>query len=250
MLIESILTVIAINAIGLLWGYAQQSDKATDLFYSLSFAVLTGVLWFTEADSLMHHLLFGMILLWSFRLGSYLFKRIHAMGKDDRFDEMRKQFIRFARFWALQALSVLILSIPIIIIYQKTNIEFGAVHLLGIGIWALGLLIETIADQQKFAFRQNPVNDGQFIQTGLWKQVQHPNYLGEILCWIGVFVCAIPSLENWEWLAIISPIWIAFLLIFVSGIPLLQKASQKKYGALKTYQTYQKNTPLLVPFLY
>lgn len=250
MLIESILTVIIINAIGLIWGYTQQSDKATDLFYSLSFAALTIVLWFTAADSLMHHLLLGMILLWSFRLGSYLFKRIHAMGKDDRFDKMRKQFIRFAGFWTLQALSVLILSIPIIIIYQKANIEFGAVHLLGIGIWAVGLLIETLADQQKFAFRQNSANDGKFIQTGLWKQLQHPNYFGEILCWVGIFVCAIPSLENWEWLAIISPLWISFLLVFLSGIPLLQKASQKKYGALESYQTYQKNTPLLVPFLY
>ncbi|MFT5645829.1 MAG: steroid 5-alpha reductase family enzyme [Aureispira sp.] len=250
MLIESILTVIIINAIGLIWGYTQQSDKATDLFYSLSFAALTGVLWFAEADSLMHHLLFGMILLWSFRLGSYLFKRIHAIGKDDRFDQMRKQFIRFASFWLLQALSVLILSIPILIIFQKSNIEFVPMHLLGIGLWAFGLSIETIADQQKFAFRQNSTNDGQFIQTGLWKRVQHPNYLGEILCWIGIFVCAIPSLENWEWLAIISPIWITFLLVFVSGIPLLQKASKKKYGSLKSYQIYQKNTPLLIPFLY
>ena len=146
----------------------------------------------------------------------------------------------------------LILSIPILIIYQKSNIEFGSVYTY---TWNrdFGLsdcLIETIADQQKFAFRQNSANDGQFIQTGLWKRVQHPNYLGEILCWIGVFVCAIPSLENWEWLAIISPIWITFLLVFVSGIPLLQKASQKKYGSLKSYQTYQKNTPLLIPFLY
>jgi steroid 5-alpha reductase family enzyme len=250
MLLEAILTVVIINAIGLIWGYTQQSDKATDLFYSLSFAALTGVLWFRGADSLIHHLLLAMILLWGFRLGSYLFKRIHAIGKDDRFDEMRKQFIRFAGFWTIQALSVLILSIPIIIIYQKSNIEFRAIHVLGIAVWALGLLLETVADQQKFAFRQNPANDGQFIQSGLWKQVQHPNYLGEILCWLGVFICVIPSLENWEWLAIISPIWIVFLLVFVSGIPLLQKASQKKYGHLKSYQTYKKNTALLIPFLY
>jgi len=250
MLLESILTVLIINAIGLIWGYTQQSDKATDLFYSLSFIALTGVLWLTKADSLMHHLLLGMILLWGFRLGSYLFKRIHAIGKDDRFDEMRKHFIRFASFWTIQALSVLILSIPIIIIFQKATIKFGPIHLLGVAIWALGLSIETIADQQKFAFRQNSANDGQFIQTGLWKQLQHPNYFGEILCWLGIFICAIPSLENWEWLAIISPIWITFLLIFVSGIPLLKKASNKKYGSLKSYQTYQKNTPLLIPFVY
>lgn len=250
MLLGSILTVVIINAIGLIWGYTQQSDKATDLFYSLSFASLTVFLWFASADSLIHHFLLGMVLLWSFRLGSYLFKRIHAMGKDDRFDEMRKQFIRFAGFWTLQALSILILSIPIIIIYQKSNIEFEAIHAIGIIVWALGLLLETIADQQKFAFRQDSANDGQFIQTGLWKHLQHPNYLGEILCWIGIFVCAIPSLENWEWLAIISPIWIVFLLVFVSGIPLLQKASQKKYGHLNSYQNYQKNTPLLIPFLY
>lgn len=250
MLIESILTVLVINTIGLLWGYTQQSDKATDLFYSLSFAGLTFILWLGKADSLIHHFCLGMILLWSFRLGSYLFKRIHAMGKDDRFDKMRKSFVRFAGFWILQALSVLILSIPILILYQKSMIPFGSIHITGIFIWIIGLTVETIADQQKFNFRQNPDNKGQFIQAGLWKHLQHPNYLGEILCWIGLFVCVVPSLENWEWLSIISPIWITFLLVFVSGIPILQRASKKKYGHLESYQNYQKNTPLLVPFLY
>lgn len=250
MLIESILTVILINVIGLLWGYIQQSDKATDLFYSLSFAGLTLILWLGKADSLIHHFCLAMVLIWSFRLGSYLFKRIHAMGKDDRFDNMRKSFIRFAGFWFLQAVSVLMLSIPMLILYQKSIIPFGSTHIIGILIWTFGLGIETFADQQKFSFRQNPANNGQFIQSGLWKYIQHPNYLGEILCWVGLFICVVPSLESWEWLSIVSPIWIIFLLVFVSGIPLLQKASKKKYGHLESYQNYQKNTPLLVPFLY
>ncbi|WP_052599175.1 DUF1295 domain-containing protein [Aureispira sp. CCB-QB1] len=250
MLLESILTVIIINTIGFVWGYTQQSDKATDLFYSISFASLTGVLWFQGANSWMHHLLLLMIMSWSIRLGSYLFKRIHAMNKDDRFDKLRQDFIRFAGFWLLQASSVLILSIPIIIIYQTPNIILTAIHVLGLLIWLFGFIIETIADQQKFTFRQNPTNNGQFIQSGLWQYVQHPNYTGEILCWIGIFICATPSLQKWEWLAIISPLWIIFLLVFVSGIPLLQKAAQKKYGHLESYQSYQKNTSLLVPFLY
>lgn len=248
MLIQSILIVFAINALGLLWCYSQQSDKVTDLFYSLSFIILTGFLWFQQADNLTHHLLLIMITLWGFRLGAYLFKRIHVMKKDARFDQMRKRFIAIAGFWFLQASSILILVIPVIVTFNKTTIQTHPIHLIGFLIWAIGLLIETIADQQKFSFRQNKTNEGSFIQSGLWKWLQHPNYLGEILCWIGVFIVAIPSLEGWEWLAVVSPIWISILLIFISGIPFLQKASQKKYGHLETYQQYKKTTPLIFPF--
>lgn len=250
MLIESIFIVIVINALGLSWCYIQQSDKVTDLFYSLSFIVLTSILWFQKADSLVHHFVFFMVSLWGLRLGGYLFKRIHTMGKDDRFDRMRQRFIAIAGFWFLQAMSILILVIPIIIVFTKPTIILQPIHIIGMVIWLIGLTIETVADQQKFTFRQNKTNDGSFIQTGLWKRLQHPNYLGEILCWIGLFIVAIPSLEGWEWLSIISPIWISLLLCFISGIPLLQKASQKKYGHLVRYQNYQKNTSFLIPFLY
>jgi steroid 5-alpha reductase family enzyme len=250
MIIESISIVLLINLLGLIWCFTMQSDKLTDLIYSVSFFILTIILWWTSADSFVHHLMFAMITLWSARLGFYLFQRIHTMKKDDRFDKMRKRFTAISGFWILQALSILILVIPVIILFEKASIQFHYLHFIGANIWLLGFLLESIADYQKFTFRKQASNNGKFINQGLWKSVQHPNYLGEILCWLGVFLVVTPSLQGWEWIAIVSPLWITCLLLFISGIPLLRKQSQKKYGHLKSYQDYQKNTSLLVPFLY
>jgi len=245
-----ILIVIILNISGLMWCYTQQSDKVTDLIYALSFLLLTAVAWLSSADSLAHHLVFGMVALWSIRLGGYLFTRIHAMGKDDRFDKMRTSFRKIAGFWGLQTISILILAVPILILFRKSGISTHPLHYIGATVWLLGWLIESIADQQKFNFKTKPANKGQFIQTGLWKIVQHPNYLGEILCWLGVFLVASPSLIGWEWLAIISPLWITILLVFISGIPLLQRKAKKKYGHLPAFQKYQENTALLIPYIY
>ena len=242
--------VLVLNAAGLFWCYTQQSDKVTDLIYSLSFFLLTALLWYNHADSLVHHFMFIMVGLWSIRLGSYLFLRIHAMGKDDRFDEMRKKFFKIAGFWTLQTISILILAVPILILFGYANIPPSPLHYLGLGLWGFGLVIETIADWQKFQFKKQVANKEKYMSTGLWSVVQHPNYLGEILCWIGVFVVVIPSLQGWQWLAIVSPLWISLLLIKISGIPLLQKAAAKKYGHLVEYQNYQSKTALLVPFIY
>lgn len=250
MIIESISIVVIINLVGLIWCYTQQSDKVTDLFYSLSFLLLTLILWWQNGDSTVHNLVCIMVSLWALRLGFYLFQRIHTMQKDPRFDQMRNRLGAITGFWVLQAISILILSLPIIIIFQKPNIEFNALHGLGAAIWLIGWLLESIADAQKFNFRKDPLNNGSFVEIGLWKGLQHPNYLGEILCWIGIFTITIPSLQGWEWLAILSPIWIITLLVFISGIPLLQKSAMSKYGHLESYRVYRKETAFLIPFVY
>ena len=242
--------VVLINVLGLAWCYGMQSDKVTDLIYSLSFILLTSVLWWSHDNSLVHHLILVMITLWGGRLGGYLFIRILTKGKDERFNQMRKQFFRIAGFWSLQTGSILILAIPIFILFSYTNIKTSGIHYLGLGVWSIGWFIETISDWQKFRFKTNPSNKGKVIQHGLWKVVQHPNYLGEILCWIGVFLVVLPVLQGWQWIAIVSPLWIITLLVFISGIPLLQKQSAQKYGHLDMYRKYTSNTPLLIPFVW
>ena len=108
----------------------------------------------------------------------------------------------------------------------------------------------TIADQQKFTFRNNPNNHGQFVNVGVWRYSQHPNYFGEMLCWFGVFMMTIPYIEQWDLIGIVSPLWIIILLRFISGIPLLQRGAEKRYGHLSSYQQYRKKTALLIPFVY
>jgi len=242
--------VVIINLIGLIWCYTQQSDKVTDLFYSLSFFIVVTVLWWTAGNNWPQHLMLIMVGLWSIRLGAYLFKRIHSMEKDVRFNQMRKKLLAISGFWTLQTVSIIIISLPIAVLFSKEQIAWHPLHGIAFVVWLVGWLLETIADHQKFVFRNNPNNNGQFVHVGLWRYSQHPNYLGEMLCWIGVFMMTIPSLEQGDWIGLLSPLWIIILLRFVSGIPLLQRGAQKRYGHLSSFQNYRKNTALLVPFVY
>ena len=121
--------------------------------------------------------------------------------------------------------------------------------LVGFLVWAVGFAIEVVADSQKSRFSANPDNKGKFIQTGLWSRSRHPNYFGEIMLWIGVAIIALPVLRGWQWVALISPVFVTLLLTRVSGVPLLEKKADKKWGGQADYESYKKRTPELIPRL-
>ena len=242
--------VFIINFLAFLWAYRYQSDKITDLTYSVSFLLLAGFLFYYFQDfSLGKWLLTGMIALWSLRLGTYLFIRIHRTGRDERFDEMRPHFFKYLRFWTLQAVSIWILALPVIFGMEE-SFSLGLFQWLGLGIWMIGFVIESIADWQKFNFKQNTSNENSFVNIGLWKFIRHPNYLGEIMIWIGLFIFVIPVLSGFTWISIVSPLWITLLLVKISGIPLLEKRAWKKYGSNASFKSYFNNSYRLIPFIY
>jgi steroid 5-alpha reductase family enzyme len=107
-------------------------------------------------------------------------------------------------------------------------------------------LLEVISDQQKRTFRKNPENLDKFIVHGLWAWSRHPNYFGEILLWFGIAIIALPTLEGWRYITLISPLFVYLLLTRVSGLPMLESAANKKWGDNPKYLSYKKNTPLLV----
>jgi steroid 5-alpha reductase family enzyme len=119
----------------------------------------------------------------------------------------------------------------------------------GFLMWVFGFAIEVSADAQKSRFNANPDNKGKFIQTGLWSRSRHPNYFGEIMLWVGIAVIALPVLHSWQWVALISPIFVTLLLTRVSGVPLLEKKADKKWGGQEDYEAYKKRTPTLIPRL-
>jgi len=104
-----------------------------------------------------------------------------------------------------------------------------------------------IADGQKRAFRRDPKNEGAFIQSGLWALCRHPNYLGEILLWLGVAVVAVPVLSGWQQLTLLSPVFVYVLLTRISGIPLLASRGKRRWGNDPAYQAYLDRTPVLFP---
>jgi steroid 5-alpha reductase family enzyme len=110
----------------------------------------------------------------------------------------------------------------------------------------IGITIEVIADKQKTNFRKDPKNKDKFINEGLWAKSRHPNYVGEITLWTGVAIISFSSLDGWQYISLISPIFTYLLLVYVSGVPQLTESGQKKWGHLKSYQDYIKNTPTLI----
>lgn len=229
----------------------RQTEKFFDLTGSLTYLSVAGLgLSLTPKIDARSLLLFSMISIWAIRLGWFLFHRIHKTGKDGRFDALKPSLFRFLGAWTLQGLWVVFtLAAALTAIVSTKPMELGLFALTGGAIWLLGFLIEAIADQQKRTFSGDSKNRGKFIQTGLWSISRHPNYLGEIMLWIGVAVIAFPVLVGWQWLTLTSPFFVALLLIRVSGIPLLEKRADAKWGDQEDYEAYKLKTPILLPWV-
>jgi len=232
--------------------YLFQTEKFYDLTGSLTYIIVTGVALCYSRYSLPLDaralLLAALVIVWALRLGTFLFRRIRKAGKDDRFDEIKPSFIRFLNAWTIQALWVTFTaSAALIGITTAARKDLDLFALIGFLVWLAGFSIEVIADAQKSRFNADPANRGKFIHTGLWSCSRHPNYFGEILLWVGVLIITLPVLHGWQWVALISPLFVAFLLTRVSGIPLLEKKADARWGGQPEYEEYKKNTPVLIP---
>ncbi|MCX7775731.1 MAG: DUF1295 domain-containing protein [Rectinemataceae bacterium] len=237
---------IAVNAVFFLLASLRKTDVVTDLSYGMSFLLTSLALaWIKGAHGVVGLFPFIAVALWSIRLAGYLFRRILIIKVDHRFDGRREDPARFARFWVLQALSTALIMLPVIMLAEVPPSGFSMLHLLGALIWLAGFLIETVADEQKFRFKRAHPED--FVMDGLWSWSRHPNYFGEILVWWGLWVYALPSLNGWMHIAAAGPLYITALLLFVSGIPPLEKEARRKYGNRSDYQAYVARTSLLVP---
>jgi len=235
--------------------YRFQTERFFDLTGSLTYLTVVGVsLWASrqsaplDARSL---LLAALVAVWAIRLGSFLFSRIHRAGKDDRFDDLKPSFVRFLNVWTMQGLWVTFTAAAALVAITSTyRKDLDGFALVGTLIWLLGFGFEAVADAQKSRFNSDPRNKGRFISTGLWSRSRHPNYFGEIVLWIGVAVIALPVLHGWQRIALISPVFVAILLTRISGIPLLARKAEAKWGGQADYEAYKERTPVLIPRLW
>ena len=225
--------------------YTLQIDKVTDFAGTSNFLILAiFTLWLGEDFSFPKIIGSLMIILWSVRLGFYLSYRIVAWGEDHRFDDIRSKFWSFFGFWVLQILWVFLTSLPVIYFNSlNTKIDLDSIAYLGIGIFTIGFVIESWADYTKF---NHKLHGEKWCDTGLWKYSRHPNYFGNIMLWFGIFIfCYNYGSPLWT---IIGPLWTTFLLLFVSGLPFLEKSADKKYGDNSEYLKYKAKTSILVPW--
>jgi steroid 5-alpha reductase family enzyme len=227
--------------------YLKQTERFYDLTGSLTFiSVVLLALFSAQTISPYSILMAAMVIIWAFRLGTFLFIRIGQDGHDDRFTHIKPDKFRFYIAWTVQGLWVFLTSLAALItITSSYQNSITQLTIIGMMIWLVGFFIEVTADYQKRQFRQE--NPNTFITTGLWAYSRHPNYFGEILLWIGVAIAAIPALQSWQYLAFISPIFVTVLLVKISGIPMLEAKAEKKWGDNPDYQAYRQRTSILIP---
>ncbi|HVN16462.1 MAG TPA: DUF1295 domain-containing protein [Anaerolineales bacterium] len=234
--------------------YIFQTEKFFDITGSITYISLVGIAicyskYGTPLD-IRSILVAALVILWAIRLGTFLFSRIQKAGKDDRFDEIKPSFIRFLNVWTIQALWITFTAATALVtITTATRKGLDAFAVVGVLIWIFGFVFEMIADEQKSRFNADSANKGKFIQSGLWSHSRHPNYFGEIVLWIGIAIIALPVLHGWQWVAMISPVFVTLLLTRASGVPLLEKKADKKWGGQAAYEEYKKKTPVLIPRL-
>jgi steroid 5-alpha reductase family enzyme len=225
-----------------------KTDKLTDISYGIGF-IATAIFAYSQGfPNVLGVFLLFMVIMWGVRISMFLFIKINLLKRDIRFDGIRENFFSFLRFWILQGLTIWIILTPAIIFFGTKNIDYNRwiFFILGIIVWFKGFVIETIADYQKSRFKTLNSKKTAFVNIGLWKYSRHPNYLGEMLCWIGVFLFAIPAMNGLSYLSVIGPLWIIFLLLFVTGIPTLEKQYDVRYKNNKEYQEYKRNTSVLL----
>lgn len=227
--------------------FLTQSEKYYDLTGSLTYLSVSALAASVHGDP--RSLLLGaLIAVWAMRLGTFLFLRIRAAGSDSRFDSIKGDPIRFLLTWTLQGLWVVMTAAAALAaMTAQTRVPLGPIAVAGLLVWATGFAIEVIADNQKRLFRRDPDNRGRFIRDGLWAWSRHPNYFGEILLWLGVAIIALPALSGWQYLTLLSPLFVFLLLTRVSGIPPLEAQARKRWGDDPDYRAYRDSTPVLWP---
>ena len=245
---NAVLIAFVIQWVLFIPAYLMQTEKFYDLAGSLTYISIISYVFYKSSEFNLGNLILSLfIIIWAVRLGSFLFFRIQKAGEDKRFRDIKPSPTRFFMTWTLQGMWISICSAcAITAISTSEGILMNTLFFVGAITFILGFLIEVIADNQKTKFRSNPNNKDKFISTGLWSYSRHPNYLGEITLWTGVAIMSFSSLSGLQLITLISPVFTYLLLVYVSGVRLLEARGKRKWGHLESYQEYIKNTPTLL----
>lgn len=188
-----------------------------------------------------------LVCIWGTRLALHIFRRNKGKKEDSRYAQWRQEWGKwflvrsYLQVYILQGILLYIISLPLQFINYDSKSPFNVIDIIGLLVWSCGFFFESVADHQLSLFIRNPLNKGKIMTDGLWRYSRHPNYFGEVVQWWGIYIIAL-SIPN-GWATIISPLTITTLILFVSGIPLLEK----KYEGRPDFELYKKRTSIFIP---
>ena len=246
-----LIIAVLLQVIFFIPSFLLKTEKYYDLVGSLTYITTISLAYLSvENKTMIDSIIYFYVMVWALRLGIYLFRRVRNDGKDVRFEKAKKHFFWFLQYWMGQALWVsLTACAAIIAILSPEEDTLPVLAIVGMALWLSGFAIESISDYQKRVFRKDNNPSEAFIHTGLWARSRHPNYFGEITLWTGIAVIALNTLTGIEYITLISPVFVYILLTRMSGVNLLERIADERYGHLEEYQRYKRNTPVLVPKL-
>ena len=229
--------------------YWLQTEGFFDLIGSVTYVTVIIVVCCTPGIHLVNAVFLAILVaIWAVRLGTFLFLRLHRKGSDSRFIDIKPNPLRFFMVWTLQGLWVLVtFAAGLAAMTSNRVLSYSPITVAGAVIWLGGFAVEVIADLQKKAFRSDQKNQGLFIMSGLWLFSRHPNYVGEITLWFGMALIAVPVLREWQFVTMVSPVFVWVLLRWVSGVPMLEAQAHQNWGENPEYRQYMESTPILFP---
>lgn len=247
-LTESILFVFCYFTAFFLWGTVIKNNAVVDYGWGPGF-VLVGVFSYFRSGQfhLTGTLAILLVTIWGTRLAIHILQRNWGKPEDFRYAQWRIDWGRwvipraFLQVFMLQGVLLLIIAFPMIWLVRTEADPLNLWTLAGLAIWLIGFLFESIGDSQLRRFKADPANKGVLITTGLWRYTRHPNYFGEATMWWGLFLIALSA--GLPWYTVISPLTITLLLLFVSGVPLLER----KYKGRPDFEAYAAVTSKFFP---
>ncbi|MEN8614926.1 DUF1295 domain-containing protein [Dehalogenimonas sp. THU2] len=226
----------------------RRDNSVADIAWGPGFILVAGAAFIVAEDYLVRQaLVLGTVTVWGLRLASRIYRRNRGKGEDPRYQQWREEWgsswmLRsYLQVFLLQGFFMWLISLPVVVIMAVSSDSLGWPDLLGGLVWLMGFLFEAVADRQLDNFLSDETNRGKILQSGLWRYSRHPNYFGEVFQWWGIFLIAL-SIPG-AWWTIAGPLTITWLILFVSGVPLLEKSMRRN----PEFREYASRTSVFIP---